>query len=87
MAGYFSATAHWITDAERAAIPTSAERISLELAARFAADALRENYFGWDPDVAPTRGDHNLLRAENQLALARNLHEQRDAIRVLLERQ
>ena len=69
LGGYLSA-APWLTDAEGASIPRSTERICLELAARFAADALHESYFGWDPSKAATRGEHNLLRARGQLALA-----------------
>jgi aminoglycoside phosphotransferase (APT) family kinase protein len=45
-------------------------RICLELAARFGADAYHERYFGWDPTLAPGRGEHNLIRARSQLALA-----------------
>ncbi len=71
---------------EREALPGGIERICLELSARFAADALREAYFGWDPAVAPTRGDHNLLRARGQLALARSVRAQRSSLeRVLRE--
>jgi len=44
-------------------------RICLELAARFASDALEESYFGFDERFG-TRGDHNLLRARGQLAMA-----------------
>ena len=62
---------------EREALVAGVERICLELAARFAADALAESYFGWDPAVAPTRGEHNLLRARGQLALARSVAAQR----------
>ena len=69
--GYLEAAAPWITTEEIEAIPCAVEHISLELAARFAVDALEETYFGWDPSVAPTRGDHNLIRAQNQVALAR----------------
>ena len=54
----------------RERIVPGVERICLELAARFAADALNESYFGWDSAVAPGRGEHNLLRARGQLALA-----------------
>jgi len=53
------------------ALPAGVERICLELTGRFAADALEESYFGWSEAVAPTRGDHNLLRARGQLELAR----------------
>ncbi len=58
----------------RQALPAGIRRICLELAARFAADAVRESYFGWDPSVAPTRGDHNLLRATGQHRLAGLVH-------------
>jgi hypothetical protein len=84
VSGYLSVARAWITEEEVEALPTAAERIALELAARFAADALREEYFGWDPDVAPTRGDHNLLRARNQLALAADLHHKRGQLRGLV---
>ncbi|MBM4358512.1 MAG: aminoglycoside phosphotransferase family protein [Deltaproteobacteria bacterium] len=43
--------------------------IALELSARFAADALLECYFGWDPSRFETRGAHNLARARGQFAL------------------
>ncbi|MCB9740537.1 MAG: aminoglycoside phosphotransferase family protein [Deltaproteobacteria bacterium] len=55
--------------AEREAIVPGLLRISLELSARFAADALNERYFGWDPARAPGRGEHNLLRARGQFSL------------------
>lgn len=71
---YLASAAPWITDAERDALPRAPARICLELAARFAADALHERYFGWNPAVAPSRGDHNLLRARGQLALAIDAH-------------
>lgn len=74
-------------DAEsREALETAIDRIALELAARFAADALHETYFGWDPAVAPTRGDHNLLRARGQLALALSVADHRHEIRAILRR-
>lgn len=58
------------TDAEWDAVVPGIERIALELAARFAVDALEESYFGFDAARFATRGDHNLVRAMNQLALA-----------------
>ena len=45
--------------------------ISTELAMRFAADALNESYFGWNAERFPSRGDHNLVRAQGQANLAR----------------
>ncbi len=77
-AGYFDENP--VDRSDREALVAGVERICLELAARFAADALRESYFGWDPAVARTRGDHNLLRARGQLALARSVAAQRREI-------
>jgi Ser/Thr protein kinase RdoA (MazF antagonist) len=67
------ATAGTVTEAEWASILPGIERITLELASRFARDAVEESYFGYDPKFG-TRGDHNLLRARGQLALARAVH-------------
>ena len=64
----------------RAALPGGVERICLELAARFAADALNERYFGWSPRVAPGRGEHNLLRALGQRSLAASVRAQRGGL-------
>lgn len=68
----------------RRSLVASLERICLELAARFAADALAESYFGWSPAVAPTRGDHNLLRARGQASLARSVGRRRAELERLL---
>ncbi len=65
---------------ERPELVAGIERICLELAARFAADALQESYFGWNPAVAGTRGEHNLLRARGQASLARSVADQRDVL-------
>ena len=46
----------------------------------FAADALREEYFGWDRARFARAGEHNLLRARGQWAL----HE--DVVRLRAER-
>lgn len=53
------------------------ERLCVELASRFAADALHESYFGWKPELFQTAGDHNLSRARGQLSL----HDQTRAAR------
>lgn len=47
--------------------------IIIELSARFATDALRERYFGWNPDVFADRSAHNQVRAAGQLELHRSL--------------
>ena len=65
---------------EREALVPGVERICLELAARFAADALNESYFGWDATRFATRGEHNLLRARGQASLAGSVAEQRSTL-------
>lgn len=67
--GYLGAQPFPMSRAERASLALGLERISLELTARFAADALGESYFGWDPARFPAAGEHNLQRARVQLAL------------------
>jgi Ser/Thr protein kinase RdoA (MazF antagonist) len=67
--GYAVAIGRVLAKKERLALLGGVEWISLELASRFAADALNESYFGWDPGRYPSRGDHNLVRARGQLAL------------------
>ncbi len=57
------------TAEERASLLHGLEWITLELAARFAADALAESYFGWDRARFPAAGEHNLLRARGQWSL------------------
>lgn len=67
--GYLGALALPISRAEREALVHGVEWISLELTARFAADALRERYFGWNRERFAAAGEHNLLRAQGQWAL------------------
>jgi hypothetical protein len=75
--GYAHEAKAWMTQEEWLVLPAAVERICLELAARFAADALHETYFGWDPLRFPARGEHDLARARNQLGLARDVARQR----------
>ncbi len=67
MRGYASDAAD-VTAAEWHSIVGGVARITLNLTARFAADALQESYFGWKPRFG-TRGDHNLVRAVGQWEL------------------
>ncbi|MCC7070149.1 MAG: aminoglycoside phosphotransferase family protein [Deltaproteobacteria bacterium] len=60
--------------------------ICVELAARFCADALNESYFGWDERRFPGRGEHNLLRARGQWALARAVARRRQELDALVRR-
>ncbi len=85
-AGVFEASARaWLDElcfglerAEIASLAHAIERVSIELAARFAADALRESYFGWNPDLFASSGAHNLSRAKGQLSLHAQARESRD---------
>ncbi len=70
-----------ITAPEWQAIPAATLQICLELAARFAADALAESYFGWDRERFASASEHNLLRARGQLHLAREVHVRQSALR------
>lgn len=72
LAGYLGACTLALHPDERQALLHGVEWITLELSARFAADALREQYFGWDRTRFPGAGEHNLVRAEGQWSL----HEQ-----------
>ncbi|MEM7542134.1 MAG: aminoglycoside phosphotransferase family protein, partial [Pseudomonadota bacterium] len=54
--------------------------IYLELAGRFACDALRERYFGWDSSRFHSAGAHNLARCAGQLSVYRSLLTQRAEI-------
>ncbi len=85
--GYAASTRGFITSAEWQGIVTGTETIYLELAARFAADALNEAYFGWSPDRFATRGAHNLARARNQLAAGQALARQASAANALVAAQ
>jgi len=67
--GYRQAYGRSLSPDERRALLLGPEWISLELAARFAADALNEKYFGWNPRRFASRGAHNLVRAQGQLSL------------------
>lgn len=82
--GYASAAGSMLTVGEREALPLGAETISLELAARFCADALHESYFGWNPAKFPSRSAHNLARAQSQLAVAESIRAQRPALAAIV---
>ncbi len=85
-AGYGQATAGWLRPDEAATVVTATATIQVELAARFCADALNESYFGWNPGLFPSRGEHNLARARGQLAVHRSLLEQRGRLEELAGR-
>jgi Ser/Thr protein kinase RdoA (MazF antagonist) len=59
--------------------------IVVELAARFATDALRECYFGWNPAVFADRSAHNQVRTAGQLELHRSLCAKLDEANAIVE--
>ena len=85
VSGYVSAMRGHLEPNEVSAIVPGLIRICLELSARFAADSVRESYFGWNPAVAATRGDHNLLRSRGQLDLARAVIRRRAALESIVK--
>ena len=66
-----------LTPAEQGSIVDATLVIITELAVRFGADVLFEDYFGWDERRFESRGHHNELRARGQLALARSFESSR----------
>jgi Ser/Thr protein kinase RdoA (MazF antagonist) len=73
LAGYRQGAGDLLTPAEWHAVPAATLMIATELAARFAADALNESYFGWDPERFPSASAHQQARAEAQLRLAASI--------------
>ena len=53
--------------------PAAVATITLELAARFALDALEERYFRWDAQRFGAAWEHNLLRARGQVQLYQSM--------------
>jgi Ser/Thr protein kinase RdoA (MazF antagonist) len=82
--GYREGFERTLTVEEKTALLLGVEWVSLELAARFAADAVFESYFGWDPKQFSGRGEHNLVRAQGQWSLHQALFDGRTARQKLL---
>ena len=83
--GFAEGYGHPIDRAERDSLVDATERIALELATRYATDALEETYFAWDRDRFPRATDHNLVRTEGQLSLFEAARSGRDARVSILE--
>jgi Ser/Thr protein kinase RdoA (MazF antagonist) len=66
-----------LSKSELVSLAHGLERLCVELSARFAADALEEAYFGWNPDLFESAGDQNLSRARGQLSLYRQARDTR----------
>ncbi len=76
--GYAQAMRDKASEQDWQPIPKWTGIISLELAARFCADALEESYFRWDESLFASASEHNLLRAKVQLDLARSIARHKD---------
>lgn len=59
------------------ALAAHIERLCLELAARFCADVVENTYFQEDRERFPQAGEHNLLKAQCQYALAESARDRR----------
>jgi Ser/Thr protein kinase RdoA (MazF antagonist) len=68
--GYARTCSTDVSRAELLSIVDGLMTISVELASRFAADAINDSYFGWDASRYASRREHNLVRAGGQLALS-----------------
>lgn len=84
LAGYRQGSGSLLTAGEWQAIPAATLSIAIELAARFAADALNEAYFGWDRQRFGRASEHNLARAGAQIALARSIESAQPAMHAAL---
>jgi hypothetical protein len=71
--GYAEAADGFLEPVEWRSIPAGTLTITVELAARFCADALRERYFGWDRNRYPSASAHNQARTRGQLQVAETL--------------
>ncbi len=78
--GYAEASQGLLTPAEWGAIPRGALTITVELAARFCADALRESYFGWNRARYESSSAHNQARVHGQLQLAAGIRAELAAL-------
>lgn len=82
---YALAAGGWLTVPEWRAIPEATLTITLELAARFCADALHESYFGWDRERFPSSSEHQQARTRAQLSVAREIEAQLTSMQTLVE--
>ena len=74
--GYAGHAGDLLTRKEWQAIPQATLTIYLELATRFCADALNEDYFSWDASRFGSHSEHSEIRARGQLSAAISLQKQ-----------
>jgi Ser/Thr protein kinase RdoA (MazF antagonist) len=83
--GYAVGAAGLLSPAEVDAILPGLETVCIELAARFCVDVFDDRYFGWNPERFSSRRQHNLVRAQGQLALAQAIAGCRPAARAAVQ--
>ncbi len=76
LVAYFHHAGELLTREEWLAVPAATLTIYLELAARFCADALNEDYFSWDPKRFGSHSEHSEIRAKGQFNAANSLLDQ-----------
>ena len=76
--GYARHAGLLLTREEWLAIPAATLTIYLELAARFCADALNEDYFSWDAARFSSHSEHSEIRARGQFNAAISVLDQLD---------
>ncbi|MEM1202267.1 MAG: aminoglycoside phosphotransferase family protein [Acidobacteriota bacterium] len=75
-----------LTEAEESSLAPGIERLCLELAARFCADAVNNSYFREDRERYCQPGAQNLLKARCQLRLAASARNRRSACEAVLRK-
>jgi Ser/Thr protein kinase RdoA (MazF antagonist) len=87
VAGYAAAARGFLAPDEWSAIPEGTATITVELAARFCVDAIREKYFRWDPRRYPSASAHNQARTRGQLQVAEAVLAELPALREITARE
>jgi Ser/Thr protein kinase RdoA (MazF antagonist) len=85
VSGYAAVAGEFVTEQEWRAFLPATRTIMVELAARFATDALNESYFGWNSQQFPDSSTHNQVRASGQLELEKSLCANFPAAEKMLE--
>jgi Ser/Thr protein kinase RdoA (MazF antagonist) len=84
--GYAESAKDFITETEWNSILPATRIIYIELASRFCADALNEDFFGWDSERYPSHSVHSQVRAVSQLNAGKSLEAQiKQAERILAD--
>ena len=84
--GYVQEAPQLAPDEKESLVP-GIMRISLELSARFCADALQNTYFAENRTLYPVKGRHNLTRALSQFTLYQSIFQQQSALESLIQQQ